>query len=277
MGDEPPVATGCGPRYAAVILFVAAWMACGWLVRLDPNAYLVLGVPLTALFQWLVRRRPIRALWVREATPFRLGWKGVAIAAGLSLVPLASLARSAVEREWVGCLFDLASLAGAVGAAYAVRHFRREHLRPLAWCLLITVALDAVQWSLFLGLGLVEMRPVEGGVPGRVVVGVFSLLQYLAVVFVMEEVTFRMLDSHLHEADRRRGVLSAVFLSAVWGLWHLPIGEELTWQGLALLLYVHVPYGVALSLFWRQTDNLVVPGLCHALGDAIRNGLVAGG
>jgi membrane protease YdiL (CAAX protease family) len=277
MSDEPLVGTRSGPRYVAVILFVSAWMACGWLFRLDANAYLLLGIPLTVLFQWLVRRRPIRALWVREAPHFRLGWKGVVIAVALSLVPLASLAGSAVEREWVGCLFDLCSVAGAVGAAYALRHFRREHLRPLAWCLLITLALDVVQWSLFLGFGLVEMRPAEGGVLGRIGVGVLSLLQYMAVVFVMEEVTFRMLDSHLHDSDRGRGFLSALFISAVWGLWHLPIGEELTWQGTGLLLYVHVPYGVCLSLFWRKTGNLVVPGLCHALGDAIRNALMAGG
>jgi membrane protease YdiL (CAAX protease family) len=192
-------------------------------------------------------------------------------------VPLASLAGSAVEQDWVGCLFSLCSVVGAVGATYAMRHFRREHLRLLAWCLLITLALDAVQWSLFFGFGLVEMKPVEGGVPERLAVGVFSLLQYMAVVFVMEEVTFRMLDSHLHEADSGRGILSALFISVEWGLWHLPSGEELTWQGLGLLMYVHVPYGVCLSLFWRKTGILVVPGLCHALGDAIRNALMASG
>jgi hypothetical protein len=84
MSDEPAVGVRSGPRYVAVILFVSAWMACGWLFPLDPNAYLLLGVPLTVMFQWLVRRRPIRALWVREAPPFRLGWKGVVIAAALS-------------------------------------------------------------------------------------------------------------------------------------------------------------------------------------------------
>ena len=277
MSHEPPVASRFGRRYAAVILFVVAWMACGWLLRVDANGYLLLGVPLTVLFQWLIRRRPLPALWVREAPPFRLEWKGVVMAVALSLVPLADLVGSAVEQDWGGCIFSLCSVVGALGAAYALRHFRREHLRPLAWCLLITLALDAVQWSLFLGFGLVEMRPAEGGVPGRVAVGVYSLLQYMAVVFVMEEVTFRMLDSHLHQADKRRGVLSAAFISAVWGLWHMPIlGEDLTWQAVGLLLYVHVPYGICLSLFWRKTGNLVVPGLCHALGDAIRNAITVG-
>jgi membrane protease YdiL (CAAX protease family) len=275
--DEETAPTGLGPRYLAVVLFVASWMACGWLLRLDPNLYLVLGIPFTVLFQRLVRRGPIRGLWVREAPRFRLGWKGIAIATLLALVPLAGLAGSAAEGDRIGCLFNCSALAGAVGAAYALRHFRREQVRPLAWCLSITLALDAIQWSLFLGSGLIEMQPFEGGAWGRAAVGVVSLLQYMAVVFVMEEVTFRMLDSHLHEADRRLGVPSAAFISAAWGLWHLPIGEDLTWQSVGLLLYVHVPYGVCLSLFWRRTGNLAIPGLCHALGDAIRDGLVAGG
>ena len=131
--------------------------------------------------------------------------------------------------------------------------------------MLITLALDALQWTLFLGFGLVELRPVEGGVPARVGLGVLSLLQYVAALFVLEEVTFRMLDTHLHEADRGRGLGSAVFVSAAWGLWHLPIAGELTWQAVGLLLYVHVPYGVCLSVFWRRTGNLLIPVLCHAL------------
>ena len=32
-----------------------------------------IGVPLTGIFQWFVRRQPISALWVREAPAFRLG------------------------------------------------------------------------------------------------------------------------------------------------------------------------------------------------------------
>jgi membrane protease YdiL (CAAX protease family) len=177
-----------------------------------------------------------------------------------------------VEHEWVLCLFLVCSIVGAVGAAYALLHFRREYLHLLAWCLGITFALDVVQWSVFIGSGLIEVSPV--GPARRVAVGVLSLLQYMAVMFVIEEVTFRMLDSHLHDVDKQRGVLSAVFISAAWGLWHLPISEELTWEAVGILLYVHVPYGVCLSLFWRKTGNLVVPGLCHALGDAIRNALM---
>jgi membrane protease YdiL (CAAX protease family) len=264
-------------RSIEVFLLVAAWMACGWLLRLGANAYLLVGVPLTILFQRIVRRQPLRGLWVREAPPFHLGRNGIALAVALSAMPLLGSAGAAFERDVVGCLFYLCSVGGALGAAYALRHFRREHLRPLALCLLITTTLDAIQWSLFLGLGLVEVPPAEGGVPGRVLVGVISLIEYMAVVFAMEEVSFRMLDSHLHEASGRPGILSAVGISAAWGLWHLPIGEEVTWLTVGALLYIHLPYGVCLSLFWRRTGNLVIPGLCHALGDAFRNAMMASG
>lgn len=277
MSDGPTARSSPILRHAVVWLFVAAWMAIGRVFRLDADLYLVLGVPLTLLFQRLVRRRPVRALWVREAPPFRLGRGGIALALALGVVPLASLAGSAIGRDGVGVLYGAAAVAGGVGAAYALRHFRREHLRPLAWCLLITLGLDALQWSLFLGFGLVEVGPARVGAAGRAAIGVLSLLEYLAVAFAIEEVTFRMLDAHLHEADRGRGVSSAVALAAAWGLWHLPIDPDPTWATVGILLYVHVPYGVALSLSWRRAGNLAVPALCHALGDAIRNAIIAGG
>lgn len=36
-------------RYLEATAFVAAWMALGWLLDADPEGYLLLGVPLTAL------------------------------------------------------------------------------------------------------------------------------------------------------------------------------------------------------------------------------------
>ncbi len=260
---------------AAVSGFVLAWMVLGWLLKLDPNAYLLLGVPLTILFQSLLRRRPLKSLWVRESPRFQLGKAGVALAIAFSLIPLLSLAGAVEERDLVGVLFSLCSVVGAFGAAYALRMLRREQLLPLALCLLITTLLDAVQWSLFLGVGLIETTPPEGGMPERVIIGLISFFQYIAVVFVMEEVAFRMLDSHLQEPSPRWDVWSALGLSVAWAVWHVPIDDELTWVSIGLLLYVHVPYGLCLSYFWRKTGNLMVPGLSHAFGDAIRNAILA--
>lgn len=264
-------------RYTAVILFLAPWMACGWLLRLVANAYLLWGVPLTVLFQRLVRRQPLRALWVRDAPAFRLGWKGLLIAFGLSVIPLLEFVSATAAGEAVGVLFSLCSIIGAVAAAYALRHFDRASLRPLLLCLLVCLGIDAVLWAIFLGSGMIELGAVEGGWPVRIAMGLYSLIQYLAVVFAVEEVSFRMLDGHLHQGHQGRGILSALAISTAWGLWHLPISGEIDWGTVAGLLLVHVPYGVCLSLFWRRSGNLWVPGLSHALGDAIRNAIIFSG
>src|SRR5260370_36312211 len=77
-------------------------MALGWLLHLGPNPYLLLGVPITLAFQLLIRRQPLLALWVREAPPFRLTGKGIAIACALALLPLFELLGAAVSLDWVG-------------------------------------------------------------------------------------------------------------------------------------------------------------------------------
>jgi len=273
-----PRAAGLLSRYVAVIFVVGFWLACGWIFRPSVQAYLLLGVPLTVLFQWLIRRRPLRALWVRSAPRFRLGWKGIVIAATLAVLPAVSAIGELAEDQisWAGVFSSAVACVGAVGAAYAIVNFKREHLRLLALCLLITTALDAIQWVIFLGFGLHQMKPIEGGIAARVAILIYSLLLYIAITFVIEEVSFRMLDDHLHQGRPGRGLFSAVVLSAMWGLWHLPLTDELSWSEIGLLLYIHVPYGVVLSLFWRRTGNLLIPGLAHSLGDAIRNAIVAG-
>ena len=59
-------------RRLVIGAFVALWMAMGWLLKLDGKAYMLLGLPLTAGFQVVVARRPIRALWVRNAPRLRV-------------------------------------------------------------------------------------------------------------------------------------------------------------------------------------------------------------
>src|SRR5437773_1088202 len=118
-------------RCAVILCCVAAWMALGWLWGLDTNQYLLLGVPITLLFQLFVRRLPIRALWVREAPPFRLDWKGIVIAVGFTLLPLSESSAALGNRDWTGAAYGVCGMAGAVAAAYSLRHLHRESLRPL--------------------------------------------------------------------------------------------------------------------------------------------------
>src|SRR5436309_4967245 len=172
MSDGKPPPASPARRYAEALVCVAAWMGVGRLLHLDANQYLLLGVPITLLFQLLVRRQPVRALWVREAPPFRLGRAGVVIAAVLALVPMLELLGQLADGDWVGSLYSLSQMAGAVAAAYALRHFRRDSLRPLVGCVLVGLVLDLIQWTILLRFHLVELNEVEGGVMARVAVGV---------------------------------------------------------------------------------------------------------
>ncbi len=67
------VATTQTQRLIEVTLAVGLWIALGIALHLSVHAYLLLGIPLVAAFQWGVRRQPFRALWVCEAPPIRLG------------------------------------------------------------------------------------------------------------------------------------------------------------------------------------------------------------
>jgi membrane protease YdiL (CAAX protease family) len=99
------------------------------------------------------------------------------------------------------------------------------------------------------------------------------------VVFLLEEVWFRgVLDSHLHRPGEARGAFSAVYVSALWGIWHYPITGPHHLQDLlptlVSLLVVHIAIGTLLSRAWRRSGNLLVPGSVHALIDAIRNAIL---
>jgi hypothetical protein len=221
---EEPRLRGQGWRLFDVTLFVAAWMAVGFILRLTGPAYLLIGVPFTAAFQLLVRRRPLHELWVRDGPPFRLDRKGVAILAALLLllgypayVRLTSAA--GIGAEWLIALWGAAFIAGAVAAAYALRHLRRD---ARAWGI---AALAALIGLVIEGLG----SPLLAGEETRplstiLAAGLSSAALSFAVAFVVEEVSFRgLFDAHVHHPGEPRGWLTAVSVSALWGLWHLPL------------------------------------------------------
>jgi hypothetical protein len=107
-------------KYIEVLIFVVVWMAAGWTFHLDANAYLLLGVPLVVLFQLFIRRRPLRNLWARDATSFRLGMIGVVLAVLLILAPGYDLLLVALPKKlWVVALWLVCAMAGAVFAAFA--------------------------------------------------------------------------------------------------------------------------------------------------------------
>jgi len=242
-----------------VVVFVGVWMTLGFALRLDENAYLLAGVPLTAAFQLLVARRPLRALWLREPAGARrgLGWALVALA--LAAWPAVSLVRFALVHQFEEVLWCAAAIAGAAAAALALCNRRAGFGREVLLCLATAGAV-----GVFFVLTAARHAP-------SLAVGVSSLLLYFPVCFVLEEVTFRgALDTHLEPAGRCNWE-TAVLVGALWGAWHLPTVPGPKLHALPGLLLVQIAVGVPLSLFWRRSGNLAVPALTHAVIDAVRN------
>lgn len=71
--------------------------------------------------------------------------------------------------------------------------------------------------------------------------------------------------------------MSALFVSAAWGVWHLPYvyGTQPLGVLIGQLLIYHCAIGVPLSFARRRSGNLALPAGAHALMDALRDGLAA--
>jgi membrane protease YdiL (CAAX protease family) len=266
-------------RYFETLAFVALWMALGWIFHLDTNSYLLIGVPLVVLFQRFVRQRPLRQLWVRDAAAFRLGKGGIVIAVLLMLAPGYDLIFVAVPKKlWIVALWLFCALAGAVFGGFAITQQRasaaRRGLPSFITAVLIGIAIMAAS-------ALASRHDI--GVPlSKLFLLLKQFLLYFSVSLVLEEVAFRgALDSHLYQppTDGRRwsssAWFSAIFVSALWGIWHLPTFPGASAAAFAaaipVLIIVHTLVGVPLSFCWRASGTLVLPCAAHALIDSYRN------
>src|SRR5215469_12658188 len=79
-------------RRLQVVSVVALWIVLGLAFHLGAVEYLLLGIPVTAFFQVFVAHRPLRALWLRNATSLRLGAPGWMMAGALAAYPAYRLA-----------------------------------------------------------------------------------------------------------------------------------------------------------------------------------------
>ena len=259
-------------RYLECAVFVLAWKAGGSLFQLGGTGYLLLGVPLVVIFQLLVVRRPLHQLWVREAKPFRLDWRVLAIASALVVVP-----------TWVffcrvrpyGMMFLVIS-AGVVTCAFALRHQRVEKLLGALPSVGTAVVIGCAVFASFAIWRTGDER--SAGVPFSRLPLLFADFYCMTLAgFVVEEVVFRgAIDSHLasSESTRLENWMSAAFVSILWGLWHLPLRFLYPSRSLgfiALALVINVLFGIPLSFCWRKSGTLVLPSAVHALCDAYRN------
>ncbi len=267
-------------RFAEAISFVVSWMALGWAFRLNAYGYLLLGIPLTATFQRLVARQPIAALFVRDARRVELDWKGMAVAVCLSVVPCRFLIGAARAGHWDEAAWAAACLGGAIFAAFAIRRAQPSISRALFLCLstagVVGSTIMVVAAYARLG-GAGQASPFSRQPMFLLSIFLRRLLLFLPACFVVEEVTFRgMIDAHVQRPGENWGIGSALAVSALWGLWHLPIAyaSAPSLAGVASLVVIHAAIGVPLSLSWRRSGNLLVPALSHAVIDAVRDSLM---
>ncbi|HUI42864.1 MAG TPA: CPBP family intramembrane glutamic endopeptidase [Terriglobia bacterium] len=274
--DSAELNAGRPRRLLEAVLAVAVWMALGMAFHLDANAYLLLGIPITVVFQVGVRRAPLQALWVRSAPPLRLDLPTAAFAVVLAVRPAYGLFRVLQSHpDWIVIGWWTAALGGALACAYALRSFNRV----TAWATLGCLATAGL-----IGVAVMAAGAYTQDIPLRqpvdmAVLGAKWISAYLPMTFVMEEVFFRgALDAHLHHPGESKGILTALCTSVLWGAWHYPVvAHAASLPALLLqLIGVQVLVGVPLSLWWRKCGNLFATGLTHAVIDTVRNILFSG-
>jgi MFS family permease len=140
----------------------------------------------------------------------------MAVAIGLMIAPLSDLVILIRSRAgWILETWYLVAILGAWPAAYALRYFRRKMFRELLLCIVTAGAIG----SAIMAAAAAGAAPSHQPAWSKALVGLGSFLEYVPALFLLEEVWFRgVLDSHLHHRGESRGILSAIYVSALWGL-----------------------------------------------------------
>ena len=256
-------------RAVVATLAIGGYMALGFALGLSANGYLLLGIPITIAFQSLVARRPLRALWLRDAPAMPVTARSVVAVIVVAVAPAIVAFGGVRDGDIVLATYGLAAMIGAVGAIYALRAMTRDAVR-------VTVRASLINGAILVAV-MVVFRLTFGGfhgnLGGAVATAAISVATYLPVVFVMEEVLFRgLLDPYLLGSTDERDRASALYGSALWGLWHLPVmSVDLGPVTIPYLVGVHTALGYVLVRSWRRTGNLAAPGVAHAVADALRN------
>jgi len=243
-------------------------------------AYVAMSFPAAVGFQLWVRRRPLQEMWVRRGPALSRSTLIPWLAALFAIPPLISLITQGESSSQV--IWTLVVIAGAIPASYVVRQWGPDTLRYVVLCLATGGLVGALLLTLNEIVEIVDdfARAKSDFLP----VGESDLLAFAKsfVVlwpgyYVIEEVLFRgVIDSHVQHEGERRWLLSAIFVSLLWGAWHLPVILE-TSPGasaavvLANMFVLQGLVGPFLSHWWRRSGNLLVPAVTHDFLDSLRN------
>ena len=260
-------------RYVECLTFVCIWMTIGWAFNLNFDWYLLVGVPLVILFQKFIRKRPLAQLWARRTRRFRLSWRPVIVA--LMLFPgMLLVQQSAHHMPISNCLWLLCSVFGAIGVGFALGRQRRWRSKR-AWR---SAAMAAIIGMVVVGYEAAQTGRSRMVTEGHIATFLGQLVLYVPLYFVVEEVVFRgALDMHLYNRRSRKSHYwaSAIFISVLWGLWHLPIiavGANYV-QSTGSLILFYGAVGVPLAVSWRKSGTLLFPAIAHAMIEAYRNSI----
>jgi membrane protease YdiL (CAAX protease family) len=244
---------------------VAAWVACGWIFHLGTVSYCLIGIPFVVAFQIVICRRPIHQLWVHDAKSFHLDRIGIILAIAIIAGQAVLFWRLLLPWHIWGALFLFLVILGSVGFAYALRQQRADRFRQ---------ALPSFAVAVFIGCIFVWTHKHSLTLsPSMMPALLKNFIRVLPYVFVIDEVVFRgLLDSYVASStgSRRAQWISAIFVSALWGFWHMWHTQVLPDFALTLAL------GVPLSFCWRKSGTLLLPGVAHALINAYRDTILYG-
>jgi hypothetical protein len=258
-------------RTVEVMAFVFLWMATGLALHLSAVPYLLVGVPLTLVFQWGIGKKAVAALWLRDKPRFGLSKRGWVLACLVAAFPCYSLLTD-IRAGTTGSdlAMGIVAVLGAIPAAYCACNFRRQTFWPLVCCLVIAGGMGV----LVLMVSGIHFGFSHDTLSHRLLTGARGFLMNFPLVFVVEEVSFRgALDTHIHPPGETGGSWTAILVSSLWGLWHVPLAIGSAPLASLILPHViaHCLIGIPLSIYWRRSGNLVVPGAAHAIVDALRN------
>jgi hypothetical protein len=267
-----------GALAAAVVL---AWMAIGWGFQLDVNTYLLLGVPIVVVYQGILQRKPLRALWQFDGSALTWGRTGVIASICAAALPATILAAQLLlqpraDIDTAVVLWVLCATAGASGLGWSIAAWRRSGWRFDRRQTALMAAAVACGVLVFSMNGMRSGQHLVRSIPTAAGSFFTEALLLGDACFVIEEVVFRgAFDPAIGGGltTGRGAIGSAAWVSVLWGLWHLPmvVHGRADWPAALQVLAFHLAIGIPMSMLARRAGTLGPTVAVHAVIDAYRD------